>query len=186
MDGPRSRGYGARSGYDVRTRCIRGCTERRQGVSPGRIRHETETARFCVGRVAGSAQQFKATRSASTPEDMTVMEPHREHLIKALYGKRSASERIAVPQVDIPCHRIERFQSSPSSPVFSTRARASWSRWELWEEFAPASGDRSTNEDSKVASVKRLYRPKQEFPIGDRALCGCFSHFDMWCVLFGL
>src|ERR1700722_17188922 len=32
MDGPRSRGYGARSGYDVRTRCIRGCTERRQGV----------------------------------------------------------------------------------------------------------------------------------------------------------
>jgi len=48
MDGPRSRGYGARSGYDVRTRCIRGCTERRQGVSPGRIRHETETARFCV------------------------------------------------------------------------------------------------------------------------------------------
>src|SRR6202035_5002305 len=66
MDGPRSRGYGARSGYDVRTRCIRGCTERRQGVSPGRIRHETEAARFCVGRVAESAQQFKATRSAST------------------------------------------------------------------------------------------------------------------------
>src|SRR5437868_3878613 len=32
MDGPRSRGYGARSGYDVRTRCIRGCTVRRQGV----------------------------------------------------------------------------------------------------------------------------------------------------------
>ena len=29
--------YGAPSGYDVRTRCIRGCTERRQGVSPGRI-----------------------------------------------------------------------------------------------------------------------------------------------------
>ena len=28
---------GARSGCDVRTRCIRGCTERRQGVSPGRI-----------------------------------------------------------------------------------------------------------------------------------------------------
>src|SRR5271166_4208153 len=64
MDGPRSRGYGARRGYDVRTRCIRGCTERRQGVSPGRISHETETARFRVGRVAGSAQQFKATRSA--------------------------------------------------------------------------------------------------------------------------
>ena len=42
MDGPRGRGYGARRGYDVRTRCIRGCTERRQGVSPGRIRHETE------------------------------------------------------------------------------------------------------------------------------------------------
>jgi hypothetical protein len=40
------KGYGARSGYDVRTRCIRGYTERRQGVSPGRLRHETETARF--------------------------------------------------------------------------------------------------------------------------------------------
>jgi hypothetical protein len=53
VGGPRSRGYGARSGYDVRTRCIRGCTEGRDGVSPERIRHETETARFCVG--AGSA-----------------------------------------------------------------------------------------------------------------------------------
>jgi hypothetical protein len=41
--------------------------QNRQGVRPGRIRHETETARFCVGRVAGSARQFKATRSASTP-----------------------------------------------------------------------------------------------------------------------
>src|SRR5689334_10502765 len=41
MDGPRCRGYGARSGYDVRTRCIRGCTERRQGVTPGRIRDES-------------------------------------------------------------------------------------------------------------------------------------------------
>ena len=61
------RAGGAPSGYNVRTRCIRGCTERRQGVSPGRNGHETETARFCVGRVAGSAQQFKATRSASTP-----------------------------------------------------------------------------------------------------------------------
>ena len=59
--------YGARSGYDVRTRCIRGCTESRRGVGPGRIGHETEHARFCVGRIAGSAQQFKATRSASTP-----------------------------------------------------------------------------------------------------------------------
>ena len=38
-----------------------------KGVSPGRIRHETETSRFCVGRAAGSAQQFKATQSASTP-----------------------------------------------------------------------------------------------------------------------
>src|ERR1700683_1286466 len=49
MDGPRSRGYGARSGYDIRTRCIRDCTERCQGVSPGRIRHETETARSGLG-----------------------------------------------------------------------------------------------------------------------------------------
>ena len=34
----------ARSGYDVRTQCIRGCTERLQGVRPGRIRHK----RNCV------------------------------------------------------------------------------------------------------------------------------------------
>src|ERR1700727_1743786 len=60
MDGPRSRGYGARSGYDVRTRCIRGCTERRQGVSPGPIRHETETARFRLGRA--SADDFGGIR----------------------------------------------------------------------------------------------------------------------------
>ena len=40
------RGYGARSGYDIRTRCIRGCTERRQGVSPwGLIRQLA--AQFC-------------------------------------------------------------------------------------------------------------------------------------------
>ncbi|MGH6888095.1 MAG: NAD(P)H-binding protein [Rhizomicrobium sp.] len=32
MDGARSRGYGARSGYDVRTQCIRGCPAGRQGV----------------------------------------------------------------------------------------------------------------------------------------------------------
>jgi len=39
--------------------------ERRQGVSPGRIRHETETAHFCVGRVAGSSiadQPLSASR----------------------------------------------------------------------------------------------------------------------------
>src|SRR5579864_6208214 len=62
MDGPRSRGYGARSGYDVRTRCIRGCTERRQGVSPERIGHDTETARFCVGLVQRSTIQSNAKR----------------------------------------------------------------------------------------------------------------------------
>ena len=33
MDGPRSRGYGARSGYDVRTRCVCGCSQGRQGES---------------------------------------------------------------------------------------------------------------------------------------------------------
>src|ERR1700744_453390 len=38
MDGPRRRGYGARNRYDIRTRCIRGRLERRQGVSPGWIR----------------------------------------------------------------------------------------------------------------------------------------------------
>ena len=31
----RNHGYGTRSGYDIRTRCVCGCTERRQGVSPG-------------------------------------------------------------------------------------------------------------------------------------------------------
>src|SRR6202042_571525 len=35
MDGPRNHGYGTRSGYDIRTRCVCGCTERRQGLSPG-------------------------------------------------------------------------------------------------------------------------------------------------------
>src|SRR5271156_6799911 len=33
MDGARNRGYGARSGYDVRTGCIRGCSAGRQGES---------------------------------------------------------------------------------------------------------------------------------------------------------
>src|SRR5579863_4482580 len=46
MDGPRSRGYGARSGYDVRTRRLRGGPEGRDGVngdvhtlSPGLIQN---------------------------------------------------------------------------------------------------------------------------------------------------
>src|ERR1700733_12200360 len=33
MDGPRSRGYGARSGYDIRTRRLRGGPEGRGGVN---------------------------------------------------------------------------------------------------------------------------------------------------------
>src|SRR6266404_4320578 len=37
MDGPRNHGCGARSGYDVRTRCIRGCSAGRQGESPFRL-----------------------------------------------------------------------------------------------------------------------------------------------------
>src|SRR5947207_1528703 len=37
MDGPRNHGYGARSGYDVRTRCVCGRTERRSRVSPGEL-----------------------------------------------------------------------------------------------------------------------------------------------------
>ncbi len=41
-NGPRNHGYRARSGYDVRTRCVCGCTERRQGVKPG----QAESARF--------------------------------------------------------------------------------------------------------------------------------------------
>src|SRR5271156_5985112 len=35
MDGPRSRGYRARSGYDVRTRRLRGGPEGRDGVNCG-------------------------------------------------------------------------------------------------------------------------------------------------------
>ena len=65
--GPGRPGDGAGRGDDARTRRLRGGPEGRHGVTPGRIRHDTETARFCVGRVAGSAQQFKATRSAATP-----------------------------------------------------------------------------------------------------------------------
>src|ERR1700732_2839396 len=34
MDGPPNHGYATRSGYDIRTRCVCGRTERRQGVSP--------------------------------------------------------------------------------------------------------------------------------------------------------
>src|SRR5579863_9566074 len=37
MDGPRNHGCGARSGYDVRTRCVCGCTAARQGERPFRL-----------------------------------------------------------------------------------------------------------------------------------------------------
>ena len=50
MDGPRRRRYGANSEYDVRARCIQGCTERRQDVTSGGIRHYTAAARFSLRR----------------------------------------------------------------------------------------------------------------------------------------
>src|ERR1700733_12731119 len=39
MDGPRNHRYGARRGYDLRTRCVCSCKQRRQGVGEGK-RHQ--------------------------------------------------------------------------------------------------------------------------------------------------
>ena len=52
MDGPRNRGYGARSGNDVRPRCVCGCTERRQGVSPGKQRQRLRREQPAVATAA--------------------------------------------------------------------------------------------------------------------------------------
>src|SRR5579862_2615524 len=53
MDGPRSHRYGTRSGYDVRTRCVRGCTERIQGINPGQAESDRfpRTAALMSGRI---------------------------------------------------------------------------------------------------------------------------------------
>ena len=40
------------------------------GVSPGRIRHETETARFCIGRVAGALNSSKQSEAPPLPPDL--------------------------------------------------------------------------------------------------------------------
>src|SRR5271166_1867978 len=85
MDGPRSRGYGARSGYDVRTRCVRGCTERRQGVSPGRIRHETETA----SSLRDSLSRRAVTKLVSRNRDAC----HLLHLLTAAHDTYFISVR---------------------------------------------------------------------------------------------
>src|ERR1700735_334330 len=56
MDGPRSRGYGARSGYDVRPRRLRGSPEGRDGVNrdvhitPRKIEVEHEGSCFGCNR----------------------------------------------------------------------------------------------------------------------------------------
>src|SRR6185437_997900 len=54
MDGPRNRGYGARSGYDVRTRCVCGRTERRQRVSP----ESTQLVGNCCAKVRRDRGKF--------------------------------------------------------------------------------------------------------------------------------
>src|ERR1700749_1827920 len=54
MDGPRRCGYGAHNGYDIRTRCIRGRLERRQGVSPGWIRQPFSDKSRRLGAVRGA------------------------------------------------------------------------------------------------------------------------------------
>src|SRR6202041_1793025 len=59
MDGPRNRGYGARSRYDVRTRCVCGSTERRQGIKSGASNMKTEHTIDKPAR-AGRATQIAA------------------------------------------------------------------------------------------------------------------------------
>src|ERR1700674_3087146 len=59
MDGSRNRWYGARSGYDVYTRCVCGCTERRQGISPGQAIMKAEHTIDKPAR-AGRATQIAA------------------------------------------------------------------------------------------------------------------------------
>jgi hypothetical protein len=83
MDGPRSRGYGACSGYDVRTRCIRGCAKRRSGVSPGLIEHGTESRRFYLGRLRGRSiadQPLSAIQVGKRSDGRAQLAAIRENL----------------------------------------------------------------------------------------------------------
>jgi hypothetical protein len=81
MDGPRSHGYRARSGYDVRARCVRGCTERPQGVSPGKLNQpgsfktaaltsgkiELKHEGSCLGATAGTGQLIVRFHTGERP-----------------------------------------------------------------------------------------------------------------------
>src|ERR1700729_1079848 len=57
MDGPRSRGYGARSGYDVRTRRLRGSPEGRDGVN-----RDIQTATRAILRTRPPSRNAGRTR----------------------------------------------------------------------------------------------------------------------------
>ena len=78
------RGYGARSGYDVRTRCIRGCTERRQGVSPGRIRmrRRLPASASDASREARCAANYELSRA----EDRSRFTTYPAIIVAALVG----------------------------------------------------------------------------------------------------
>src|ERR1035438_4430994 len=58
MDGPWSRGYGARSGYDVRARRLRGGPEGRDGVNRDvhTMKIEIEHEGSCLGATGGTGQ----------------------------------------------------------------------------------------------------------------------------------
>src|SRR5213078_69121 len=67
MDGPRSRRYGARGGYDVRTRCIRDGPAGRQGVRVLMLRGSRSVPYMCtsVPGTLTSSGSASPTTSAS-------------------------------------------------------------------------------------------------------------------------
>jgi hypothetical protein len=100
---------------DVHTRCIRGCTERRQGVSPGRIRHETETAR------SASDASREALNSSKQRND-GGNNPIRPQVHARTAGSIGAGDRqpvrdLADDEATNDVKRTRRFRISPSSPI---------------------------------------------------------------------
>ena len=106
MDGPRSRGYGAPSGYDVRTRRLRGGPEGRDGVNrdvaPMKIEIEHEGS--CLGAKGGTGRLIVRDALATG------------HSVVVLFRSKARA-------LDLPGSRHDRGRCSIASPTTATSSR---------------------------------------------------------------
>jgi hypothetical protein len=145
MDGPRSREYGARSGHNVRTRCFRGCTERRRrflsqfplSASFDSIADQQLSVSPCHRTQSFSGSEGRPRRRAVPPrriKDRTANKARQAalpHLIALLYKSHSKTIK---PSPQAPTRLPQRHQAPSPSP----RAAMALTKSQAYKEAADA------------------------------------------------